>query len=96
MNEGDDFSCECRGEGGDPPANITWYKNDVQIIGTGKGNRTFNLVNVDNTASGTYKCVAQSHTLVEEKSVKLIVYCKYEIKQSHVHDIGSMQLMQIK
>ena len=82
MNEGDDFSCECRGERGNPLANVTWYKDDEQIVGTGRVNRTFNLVKVDNTASGTYKCVAQSHTLLEEQSVKLIVYCKYEIKQS--------------
>ena len=82
MNEGDDLWGECRGEGGNLPANVTWYKGHVQIVGTGRVNRTFNIAKVDNTASGIYKCVAQNHTLVDEKSVKLTVYCKYEIKQS--------------
>ena len=77
VNEGDDFSCECRGEGGNPPANVTWYKDGRQIGRTGKKEQTLNLSKVDNTASGTYTCVAQSHTtLKDKKSIKLIVYCK--------------------
>ena len=62
--------------GGNPPANVTWYKDGVQIGGIGKKERTLNLSNVDNTASGTYKCVAQSHVLKDQKTIKLIVYCK--------------------
>ena len=76
LNEGDDFLCECNGEGGNPPANVTWYKDGVQIGGTEKKEQTLNLSNVDNTASGTYKCVAQSHVLKDQKTIKLIVYCK--------------------
>ena len=76
LNKGDDFTCECRGEGGNPPANVTWYKDGLQIGTTGKEKQTLTLKNVDNRASGTYKCVGQSHTLVEKISIKLIVYCK--------------------
>ncbi len=61
VDEGDDFTCVCRGEGGNPPANVTWYKDNVQIGETGKENQTLTIVDVDKTDSGTYKCVAQSH-----------------------------------
>ncbi len=76
LNEGDNFTCVCRGEGGNPPADVTWYKDGVQIDGTGMGNKTLTLSNVDKKASGTYECVAQSHTLTNEKSIESIVYCK--------------------
>ena len=80
VNEGDDFTCVCRGEGGNPPANVTWYKDGDPIGGTGNEEQTLTLRNVDGTAdTGTYKCVAQSHTLAEEKLVEVKVRqnCKY-------------------
>ena len=79
LNEGDNFTCACRGKGGNPPANVTWYKDGVQIGGTGNEEQTLTLRNVDGTDSGTYKCVAQSHTLAEEKlvEVKVRLNCKY-------------------
>ena len=78
LNEGDDFTCVCRGEDGSPPASVIWYKDGVQIGGTGTENKTLTLRNVERTASGTYKCVAQSHTLyTDEKSVEMIVYGKF-------------------
>ncbi|CAB4037301.1 hemicentin-1-like isoform X1 [Paramuricea clavata] len=73
--EDDDFTCVCRGESGNPPANVTWYKDGVQIGGTAKEEHTLTLSNVDNTASGTYKCVAKSHTLTDEKLIEIIVCC---------------------
>jgi hypothetical protein len=76
VNEGDNVTCVCRGKGGNPPANVTWYKDGVQIGGTGKEEQTLTLSNVFKTASGTYKCVAKSHTLTDEKSIEIIVYCK--------------------
>ena len=76
INEGDNFSCECRGEGGNPPAKINWYKDDLQIGGTGREKQTLNLSHVDHKASGTYKCEARSYTLAVIESIKLIVYCK--------------------
>ena len=79
VNESGDFICVCRSEGGNPPANVTWYKDGVQIGGTGNEEQTLTLRNVDGTDSGTYKCVAQSHTLAEEKlvEVKVRLNCKY-------------------
>ena len=76
INEGDNFSCECKGEGGKPPANVTWYKDDIKIGQTGIVTQTLTLSKVDNRASGTYKCVANSYSLKTQKSIKLIVYCK--------------------
>ena len=80
LNEGDNFICVCRGEGGNPPANVTWYKDGVQIGGTEIEEQTLTLSNVDETDSGTYKCMAQSHiNATDEKSieVKLRLNCKY-------------------
>ena len=74
VNEGDDFTCVCRGRGGNPPANVVWYKDGVQIGGTGKEEQTLTLSNVDGTESGTYKCMAQSHiNATDQKSIQIIV-----------------------
>jgi hypothetical protein len=72
LYEGDNFTCVCRGEGGNPPADVTWYKDGVQIGGTGKEEQTLTLSNVDGTDTGTYKCVAQSytHATPDEKSIE--------------------------
>ncbi|CAB3998864.1 limbic system-associated membrane -like [Paramuricea clavata] len=35
LNKGDDFTCECRGPGGNPPASVTWYKDGKKIDRTG-------------------------------------------------------------
>ena len=75
--EGNDFSCVCRGEGGRPPANVTWYKDEKQF-----GNTTYveNILRLsDVNDSGTYKCVVQSYTLKVEKSIKVIVCRKYMV-----------------
>ena len=69
LDEGEYFTCVCRGENGNPPADVTWYKNNVQTGTTKKEEETLTRSNVTETDSGTYKCVAQSHTLMEEKSV---------------------------
>ena len=76
LNEGDDVKCQCRGGGGNPPADVTWYKGSNKIGGTGREEQTLTFGNIDKTASGTYKCVANSHTLTDEKSIEIIVYCK--------------------
>ena len=76
VNEGNNVSCVCSGQGGNPPADITWYKDNRKIGGTGKEEKTLTLNNVDRTTSGTYKCVAQSYNLTDDKSIELIVYCK--------------------
>jgi hypothetical protein len=78
LNEGDDVTCLCRGEDGNAPVSVTWYKDGVRIGEKGTERKTLTLRNVEKTASGSYKCVARSHTLLtDEKSVEIFVYCKY-------------------
>ncbi len=62
VGEGDNVTCVCRGKGGNPPANVTWFKDGVQIGKTGKEEQKLTLSNVSRAENGTYKCVAQSHT----------------------------------
>ncbi|CAB4025165.1 fasciclin-2 isoform X7, partial [Paramuricea clavata] len=73
VNKGDDIICLCKGEGGKPPANVTWYDKDGQIGETGNENQTLILRNVNGTYNGTYTCKAQSHTLTAEKSIEVRV-----------------------
>ena len=80
VNEGDNFTCVCRGKGGNPPADITWYKDGVQIGRTGKEEQTLTVRNVNGADTGTYKCVAQSYiNATNETSIEIIVKlnCKY-------------------
>ena len=74
VDEGDNVTCVCKGQGGNPPANVTWYKDGNKIGGTAEKQKTLTLNNVDRKASGTYKCLAQSHTLKDEKVIEIIVY----------------------
>ena len=78
VNEGDDFTCVCQSQGGNPPANLTWYKDGAQIGKTSFGENILTLTNVTKQDSGRYTCKAQSYTLVDEKSFELIVRCKYD------------------
>jgi hypothetical protein len=74
LNKGDDITCLCKGEGGKPPANVTWYgKGNIQIGETGKEKQTLFLENVNGTYNGTYTCKAQSHTLTAEESIEMRV-----------------------
>ena len=79
LNEGDNVTCECRGEGGNPPAKVAWYKDGEKIGGTATQSKTLSLSNADRTASGSYKCAAKSYTLMDERFMEIIVYCKYTI-----------------
>ena len=77
--EGENFRCLCKGEGGNPgPADVTWYDNNGQPIGTGKGEKLLTLNNVTKAKNGSYKCEAKTHEQAKnETSVELIVECKY-------------------
>ena len=79
VNEGDEFTSVCRSEGGNPPANLTWYDKDgVQIGSTSFGENILTLTNVNKQDSGRYTCKAQSYTLVDVKPCQIIVHCKYD------------------
>ena len=77
--ENENFTCLCRSKGGNPPANVTWYKDGVEISDVGTVRRTLSLLNVGRPNLGTYKCVATSFphkSYTEEKSIQVIVLRK--------------------
>ena len=81
VNEGDNVSCACQGQGGNPPADVTWYKDNHKIGGTGKEEKTLTLTNVIHEKdNGNYKCVAQSYPsemFRDAVIVEVLVNCKY-------------------
>jgi hypothetical protein len=75
--KGDNITCVCKGEGGNPPANVTWYKAGRIVSETGKEKQALVLSDVDKNNHGKYKCVAFSHKLAEnETTIDLVVQCK--------------------
>lgn len=78
VHQSDYFACECKGQGGNPPTNVTWYKGSVPIV-TGKEIGILRLPNVGKDDNGTYRCEAKSHEKANtETTIELIVNCKYE------------------
>ena len=76
MVEGDYFTCECKGTDGNPPADVTWYKDNTKIV-TGKEKAILRFPNVKRDDSGTYRCEAKSHEKAKsETSIELIVTSK--------------------
>ena len=85
VNEGDNVSCACRRQGGNPPAYVTWYKDNRKIGRTGKEEKTLTLTNATNKKHGSYKCVAQSHhnkMFQDEVIVKVIFNYNYQLNQT--------------
>ena len=77
MNQNDYFVCKCRGLGGNPPADVTWYKEKEKKV-TGKEEAILPFSSVNKDDSGTYRCEAKSHEEAKnETSFRLIVNCKY-------------------
>ena len=78
MNQGDYFACKCDGTNSNPPADVTWYKNNTKIV-TRKEEAILVLNNVEKGYSGTYRCVAKSgfEEAKNETEIKLTVLCKY-------------------
>ena len=77
MTQGDYFPCKCKGTDGNPPADVTWYKDDTKIV-TGKEKAILRFSNVDRDDSGTYRCEAKSG-IEETKNAtefQLSVNCK--------------------
>ena len=79
MVEGDYFACECKGTDGNPPADVTWYKDGKKSSDTGKEKAILSLSNVGKDENGTYRCEAKSgiEEAKNETIIDLIVYCKY-------------------
>ena len=80
VDEDNDLICLCKGENGNPPADVVWYdKNDNPIGQKENEQKTLVLRSVTEADSGTYTCQAQSYTLMDEKSIdiKVSLNCKY-------------------
>ena len=81
VNEGDNVSCTCQGHGGNPPADVTWYKDNHIIGETRKEEKALTLTNVTHEKDhGSYKCVAQSYPnemFQDEVIIDMSVNCKY-------------------
>ena len=60
--QSDNFACECKGTDGNPPADVTWYKDNTLIGDSGEKKAISSLSNVDKDDDGTYKCEAKSGT----------------------------------
>ena len=80
LDEGENRICVCTEQGGNPRANLTWYKDDQQIDKATYGKNRLPLTSVTKQDIGTYKCVAQSYTLTDEESIEVnvILNCKYD------------------
>ena len=83
LEQGDNFVCECKGTDGNPPADVTWYKDDTQIV-TGKEKAILSLSIVSRGDNGTYTCEAKSLDETNKTTVALIVACKYDGYSSYV------------
>ena len=53
--QSDNFACECKGTDGNPPADVTWYKDNALIGDSGEKKAISALSNVDKDDDGTYK-----------------------------------------
>ncbi|XP_046858275.1 carcinoembryonic antigen-related cell adhesion molecule 6-like isoform X2 [Xenia sp. Carnegie-2017] len=77
VNEGDNVSCVCRGEGGNPPANVTWFdKDSTTVRGFGVESATLVITGASPNDRGSYKCKAESFNdprFIDEKSIEIIV-----------------------
>ncbi|XP_046858807.1 neural cell adhesion molecule 1-like [Xenia sp. Carnegie-2017] len=88
VNEGDNVSCVCRGEGGNPPANVTWFDKNNNIIGdVGVVSKTLVITNVTLNDGGSYRCKAQSYNdprFRDEKSIEVTVKATYPPQQTNI------------
>ena len=78
VKEGDYFACECKGTDGNPPADVTWYKDNTKIGDTGNKKAILRFTDVKRGHSGTYSCEAKSGigNVKNETEIGLIVNCK--------------------
>ncbi len=77
MNQSDYFACECKGTGGNPPADVTWFKGNKVLV-TGKEEAILRLPNVKKEDEGSYRCEAKSHEEAKKEiPIALIVNCEY-------------------
>ena len=84
VDEDNDLICLCKGENGNPPADVIWYDSKGNAIGQKeKEQKTLDLKSLTEADEGTYTCKAQSHTLMDEKSIEVQIElnCKYYLRK---------------
>ena len=78
VNQGDYFACECKETDGNPPADVTWCKDNLKTGYTGKEKAILRFPDVDEDDSGTYRCeVITDKQAKNQISFELISICKY-------------------
>ena len=75
--EGDNVSCLCRSENGNPPPTASWSKNGNVIGGYGYLKKILSLKNVSKEDSGIYACAVRSHNLEDRKAIVIITKCEH-------------------
>ena len=97
VNQGDYFACECKGTDGNPPADVTWYKNNTQIV-TGKGKAILSFGNVDKDNNRTYRCEAKNviKDAKNETEFELIVNCKLNYTLRSIQHLSYFTLYYFK
>ena len=80
VDEGENVTCSCTSDGGNPPANVVWTKNGKKFGETEQRENILFLRNVSTSDAGNYVCTAESYPdnkYRDAKSVQLILNCKY-------------------
>ena len=100
VDEDDDLICLCKGENGNPSPDVMWYDNKGNPIGVpGKESIILVLRSVTDEYGGTYTCKVQSYTLIEEKSIQVIVpafNCKYDSSIVPSYEIWKLKILILK
>ena len=78
INENENLFCLCRAIRSHFSPTATWVINGL-VLGIPSSTAQLHFHNISKNASGTYVCRAQLHTLIGEKSVQIMVKCKYFI-----------------
>ncbi|XP_046858257.1 pregnancy-specific beta-1-glycoprotein 6-like isoform X2 [Xenia sp. Carnegie-2017] len=77
VSKGDNVSCVCRGEGGNPPAKVTWFdRNNGTGLEFGVKSATLVITGASPNDRGSYRCKAESFNdprFIDEKSIEIKV-----------------------
>lgn len=88
IRRGQQVELVCRSKGGNPPAQLVWYRNDVQVqsVWNTKGRFSENFYKFTaSPADNNAKVVCEARSVMSKTplktEVKLSVYCEYFLKE---------------